>query len=210
MVKDEIVAAWTSREIVLDAANPAPVWQRAVPIAFCGDWQGKNADPACETQVRALWSTTKLYLRFECRYRELFLFPDCEENGRRDHLWDRDVAEVFLQPDPSCERHYKEFQVSPNGMWVDLDIFPGGRSDLNSGMTSSFVLDEAAHRWTAELAIPMRSLTDNFDPKATWRANFFRIEGSKEPRHYMAWKPTHAPKPDFHVPSAFGQVKFSS
>src|SRR4051812_43065395 len=123
MVNDEIVAAWTSREIVLDAANPAPAWQRAVPIAFCGDWQGKNADPACETQVRALWSATELYLRFVCRYRELFLFPDCEANGRRDHLWDRDVAEVFLQPDPSCERHYKEFQVSPNGMWVDLDIF---------------------------------------------------------------------------------------
>jgi len=210
MANDEIAAARVGREIVLDAANPAPEWQKAVPIIFCADWQGKNADPACETRVRAVWSATTLYLRFECRYRELFLFPDCDANGRRDHLWDRDVAEVFLQTDPSCEHHYREFEVSPNGMWVDLDIFPGGRSDLKSGMMRSVVLDEAQHRWTAELAIPMRCLTENFDPKAVWRANFFRIEGPKEPRRYLAWRPTHAPKPNFHVPSAFGQMKFSS
>ena len=30
-----------------------------------------------------------------------FLFEDSDPNGRRDHLWDRDVAEAFLQPDPS-------------------------------------------------------------------------------------------------------------
>jgi alpha-galactosidase len=139
----------------------------------------------------------------------LFLFPDSDANGRRDHLWDRDVAEVFLQPDPSRERHYKEFEVAPNGMWLDLDIFPGGLSDLKSGMTCSVFLDEAAHQWTAELAIPMRCLAKNFDPKAVWRINFFRIEGPKEPRHYMAWQATHAAKPNFHVPSAFGKLRFS-
>ena len=57
-------------------------------------------------------------------------------------LWDRDVAEAFLQPDPSRERYYREFEVSPNGMWIDLDIFPGGLADLKSGLKKSVVLDE--------------------------------------------------------------------
>jgi alpha-galactosidase len=209
MGDNEIVAARVDQEVALDAANPAAEWQKAVPVIFCADWQGQNADPACETQVRVLWSLKTLYLRFECRYRELFLFPDSEPNGRRDHLWDRDVAEAFLQPDPSSERHYKEFEVSPNGMWVDLDIFPGGRSDLKSGMTRSVILNEAGRRWAAELAIPIRCLTENFDSKAIWRANFFRIEGPQEPRRYIAWRPTHAPKPNFHVPRAFGRLRFS-
>ena len=209
MAENEIVAMGVKHEIALNAAKPAPEWQSATPVIFCADWQGQNPDPACETQVRVLWTLKALYLRFECRYRELFIFSDSDPSGRRDHLWDRDVAEAFLQPDPSRELYYREFEVSPNGMWVDLDIFPGGRSDLKSGMTRSAFLDEAGHCWTAELAIPMRCLTENFDPKAFWRANFFRIEGPAEPRRYMTWRPTHAPKPNFHVPGAFGQMRFS-
>ena len=168
-----------------------------------------NPDPERETTVRVLWSSEVLYLRFECRYRELSLFPDADPNGRRDHLWERDVAEAFLQPDPSREHYYKEFEVSPNGYWIDLDISPGPLQDLHSGMTRSVMLDEKGRRWAAELAIPMRALTAQFDPKAAWRVNFFRVEGREEPRHYYAWQATHTPKPNFHVPQAFGRLRFA-
>ncbi len=158
--------------------------------------------------MRVLWSKTTLYLRFECRYRELNVFDDSDPNGRRDQLWDRDVAEAFLQPDPSQPHAYKEFEVSPNGMWIDLDISPGAKPDLESGMTRSVHLDEKAHTWAAELAIPMRALTPDFDPHAIWRVNFFRVEGKQEPRGYYAWQPTHSPHPNFHVPAAFGRMRF--
>lgn len=206
----EIVAAHVAHEINLDAAHPVPEWQSARPIVFCSDWQGKNPDPQRETQVRVLWSPQALYLRFECRYRELYLFEDSDADGRRDHLWDRDVAEAFLQPDPSRDRYYKEFEVSPNGMWIDLDIAPGGLADLKSGVTKSVVVDEKAHRWAAELAIPIKALTPNFDPKAAWRANFYRVEGPKEPRAYLAWQSTDTPEPNFHVPARFGKLRFAA
>jgi len=204
----EIIAGYTAREIRLDSAHPASEWQNAAPVIFCADWQGKNPDEQRQTLVRVLWSSQTLYLRFECRYRELYLFADSDPNGRRDHLWDRDVAEAFLQPDPSHERFYKEFEVSPNGMWIDLDIFPGGPADLKSNLKTSVVLDEKRHFWTAEMAIPLRSLSAAFDPKAIWRANFYRCEGTKEPRAYLAWQPTNTPEPNFHVPGAFGTLRF--
>lgn len=206
----EIVAAPLASELDLDAARRSPEWQQATPVSFCMDWQGKNADEGRETKVWAMWSAKTLYLRFKCRYRELNLFADSDPNGRRDHLWDRDVAEVFLQPDPTRERYYKEFEVSPNGMWIDLDISPEPRADLHSGMQRSLVLDEKAHTWTAELAIPIKALTTNFDPSAVWRANFYRVEGAKEPRAYFAWQPTKTPEPNFHVPSAFGRLRFAT
>ena len=206
----EAVAIYVDHEIKLDPGHPAKEWQKASPVSFFSDWQGKNSDPARETQVRILWSKQTLFLRFECRYRELSLFRDSDPNGRRDHLWDRDVAEVFLQPAPSRERFYKEFEVSPNGMWIDLDIFPGGMADLNSGLQRSVLLNEKSHTWTAELAIPISALTKQFDPSAIWRANFYRIEGPKEPRAYLAWQPTHTENPNFHVPSAFGRLRFAS
>jgi alpha-galactosidase len=204
----EIVAAAVTGELVLNAAQRAQAWTTATPVQFCSDWQGKNPAADRETTVRALWSPSTLYLRFDCRYRDLHVFPDSDPDGRRDQLWDRDVAEAFLQPDPSQTHAYKEFEVSPNGMWIDLDIAPGVKPNLNSGMTRSVFLDEKAHTWSAELAIPIRSLTANFDPKAIWRVNFFRVEGKEEPRGYYAWQPTHTPQPNFHVPDAFGRMRF--
>jgi alpha-galactosidase len=205
----EVVAAGIAREIQLDSANPAVEWRLATPIRFSADWQGKNGDPRLETEVRVLWSPSSLYLRFVCRYRDLFVFEDSDPNGRRDHLWDRDVAEAFLQPEPSSERRYKEFEVAPNGMWIDLDISPSGLADLKSGMTRSVHIDEQQRHWAAELAIPMTSLVASFDPAVTWRANFFRVEGQSEPRQYMAWQPTLTPQPNFHVPEAFGTLRFA-
>jgi alpha-galactosidase len=203
------VATYVAHEIELNASNATAEWNNALPVVFCSDWQGKNPDPGRETTVRILWTWRTLYLRFECRYRDLYLFADAEPNGRRDHLWDRDVVEAFLQPEPSREFFYKEFEVAPNGMWIDLDISPEGLADLKSGLLHSVFLDEKAHTWTAELAIPLKALTSNFDSNAVWRANFYRIEGTKEPRTYLAWQPTGTPQPNFHVPNAFGKLRFT-
>jgi alpha-galactosidase len=206
----EIVAFALARDITLDAAHPAPEWRDTAAIAFCDDWQGKNPDPARQTAVCVLWSLQNLYLRFECRYRGLSVFADSDSNGRRDYLWERDVAEAFLQPDPSRVGYYKEFEVAPNGFWLDLDVSPGPLRDLKSGLRSSVWLNEPALTWAAELAIPIRSLTDSFDPSAIWRANFYRVEGPKEPRTYLAWRATNTPQPNFHVPSAFGRLRFAA
>lgn len=205
---DEILACRVRQEISLDAKHPAADWAQAAPVSFCSDWRGQNADSAIQTEVRVLWTPATLYLKFVCRYREMFVFDDSDANGRRDFLWDRDVAEAFLQPDPSRSRFYKEVEVSPNGMWVDLDIFPDGRSDLKSGLRRSVSVKPELRTWTAEVAIPMSALTASFDPRAIWHVNLFRVEGPREPRFYSAWRPTGTIEPNFHVPEAFGKLRF--
>ena len=235
MSNSTVTAELAISPVRLDAAHPDLRWAVAEPIRFSADWQGKNADPELGTEARVLWSPEMLYLRFVCRYRDLFVFEDSEPNGRRDHLWDRDVAEAFLQPprddgggmgaragageqgslntparaEVDARRYmYKEFEVAPNGMWIDLDIFPGGLADLKSGVARSVWVDAANKLWSAELAIPMQSLTPHFDPARPWRANFYRVEGKIEPRKYMAWQPTNTPEPQFHVPERFGDLEF--
>jgi len=183
-------------------------WELSAPLCFNRDWQGKNADPERETEVRLLWTPESLFVRFRAKFRVITVFPDAEPNGRRDQLWDRDVAEVFLQPDSSQLRRYKEFEVSPNGFWIDLDIAPDEKHDLKSGLRRRAILNEATKTWVAELALPMKSLVAYFDAAATWRVNFYRVEGSAEPRFYSAWRPTKTPVPNFHVPEAFGELAF--
>jgi len=188
---------------------PLPAsWVRALSSRFNADWQGKNADPERETEVRLLWTPEILFLRFLAKYRAITVFPDSAPNGRRDQLWDRDVAEAFLQPDRSNLRRYKEFEVSPNGFWIDLDIAPGEKHDLKSGLKRRVILDKARKSWTAELAIPMKCLISRFDPAVVWRVNFYRVEGANEPRFYSAWQPTGTAVPNFHVPEAFGELVF--
>jgi alpha-galactosidase len=203
-------AAALTTPVESDGFPPPNAWDRTAPIHFDSDWQGKNADPQRSTETRLLWSTTALYIKFVARYRELSVFADADRNGRRDKLWDRDVAEVFLQPDPSHLRRYKEFEVSPNGLWIDLDIDNGGLQDLKSGLHRRVSINEQKKAWTAELAIPMQSLLPQFDPHAVWRVNFYRVEGPSEPRFYSAWRPTNTPQPNFHVPEVFGYLKFES
>ena len=207
-VSSEVIAIGVHREIALDAQHPNPEWEKAAPVTFCADWQGKNSDAGRQTSVRALWSATALYLRFECKYRELYVFDDSEPNGRRYQLWDRDVAETFLQPDPSQLHAYKEFEVAPNGMWVDLDIVARKDTDLKSGLQRSVWRDEKNKIWVAELAIPINSLTAKFDPAAVWRVNFFRVEGPEPRRFYSSWQATKTPEPNFHVPEVFGRLVF--
>ena len=185
-------------------------WESAFPLRFNADWQGKNADSARETEVRLLWTPETLFLRFHARYRTITVFADAEANGRRDQLWDRDVAEVFLQPDRSHFRRYKEFEVSPNGFWIDLDIAPGEKHDLKSGLKQRVVLNEEQRTWTAQLAIPIVCLVTQFDHTVAWRVNFYRVEGAQEPRFYSAWRPTGTKVPNFHVPEAFGELIFGN
>ena len=183
-------------------------WERANAIRFSHDWRGKNADPQRQTEVRILFSESELYLRFHCRCRTIHVFPDSDPKGRRDELWDRDVVEVFLQPQRLGEKYYKEFEVSPNGQWLDLNITPEGLQHITSGMRSSVKLDESKRVWVAEIAIPLGVLTPRFDPEQTWRVNFFRCEGIDPHRFYSAWQPTGTPTPNFHVPESFGALRF--
>jgi len=179
-------------------------WETAPGTSFCSDWRAENRDPERETRVQLLWSPADLFVRFQCRYREIFVSPDA--NSRRDRLWLWDVAEVFIQSESSEPRRYKEFEISPNGDWLDLDIAAGEKSILFCDLKSRVVLDPTARIWIAELGIPFNALTADFDPHEIWRLNLFRIEGQEPNRFYSAWIPTCTPQPNFHVPEVFGTL----
>jgi alpha-galactosidase len=186
----------------------ASAWRQAPASKFDWDWQGKNRDNARETEVRILWTPDFLFFRFQAKYRTITVFSDARADGWRDKLWDRDVAEVFLQPDWSDPFRYQEFEISPNGFWIDLNISHGKLAEMKSGLRRRVRQDAQNHMWIAELCIPLKSLAPNFDPAREWRVNFFRVEGEREPRFYSAWSPTNSPEPNFHVPATFGKLAF--
>jgi alpha-galactosidase len=208
MVSDTVAAVGLKEVLAAGEFPSEAAWSAAPPVRFSADWRGRNEDSQRETQVRLLWNERSLYMRFDAKFRTITVFPDGDTDGRRDQLWDHDVCEAFLQPDPSQPRRYTEFEVAPNGFWIDLDIGPAGKSDLRSGLRRLVEIDQNNRTWSAVLAVRMDSLTPRFDPSAVWRCNFYRVEGQSEPRFYSAWQPTRTKEPNFHVPEAFGRLLF--
>ena len=153
-----------------------------------------------------LWSSDTLFVRFVARYRDLYTYP--QSNSRLGKLWERDVAEMFIHSPADPPRAYKEFEVSPNGNWIDLDIAPGMGHDLHCALKAHASVDQRTSTWTGELYIPTQCLTTDFNPQSVWRVNFFRIEGRGPRRFYSAWRATNTPQPNFHVPEVFGTLRF--
>jgi alpha-galactosidase len=183
-------------------------WRAAQPVHFDWDWRGENKDDQRATEVRLLWTPETLFIRFEARYRTITVYGDSRNDGWRYQLWEKDVAEAFLQPESGDPFEYQELEVAPNGLWIDLHISHGKNNELKSGLKRRASIDPEKKVWTAELAVPMKGLTDKSDASHPWRVNFFRVEGEQEPRFYSAWSPTKTEKPNFHVPAAFGYLVF--
>ena len=195
----------------LSADPEAPFWREAPGVFAEGDVFG-SALPVLRTEIRSRWSATALYLLYVCPYNQLNLKLNPDRVRETMSLWNWDVAEAFLAGDPAHPERYREFEVSPQGEWVDLDIDPRkskwGDPSWNSGFHVAARIDEAHHLWYGAMAIPWAALIDGAPkPGLELRANFYRLQGPPPYRALIAWQPTG--KATFHVPEAFGVLRLA-
>ena len=189
------------------------IWQQCQPITIENYWSGEPAPPARHAEARICWSSEALHVRFVCAQHEPLVVSENPQTDKKTlGLWDRDVCEIFLAPDPASPSRYFEFEAAPTGEWVDLGITvtPTGREtdwDFASGFTTAAKLEHN------QLMIRMRIPWSEAIPKPKagdrWRVNVFRCVGPEAPERYLAWRPTKTVEPNFHVPEAFGILIFN-
>jgi hypothetical protein len=167
--------------------------------------------PGYRTEIRSRWTAKNLYFLFSCPYEELFLRPSPSTITETYKLWNWDVAEVFIGSDFKNIQHYREFELSPQGEWLDLDI------DLskphheegwkwNSGFQVAARIDEQTKTWYGAIKIPWAALDETPpSPGKTLRVNFFRSQGPRSNCKEIAWQPTLSET--FHVPERFGLLR---
>lgn len=202
------VKASEDTQLTTDASTA--FWQQADPIYIDKSPFGRT-QPRYRTEIRSRWTEKYLYFLFICPYEQLYLKPSPSTTSETYGLWDWDVAEVFLGSDFKNIRRYKEFEISPQGEWVDLDIdlLKPHHEDgwtWNSGFTLSARVDSAAKIWYGAMRIPFSAL-QNHDPAVgdTLRVNLFRCQGPPPNRIEIAWQPTMSET--FHVPEKFGLLR---
>jgi len=195
------------------AADPnAPQW-KGIPAVFAVHGPRGEPVPGHRTAIRSRWTRDSIYFLFVCPYRELNLKPSPSTATETNELWKWDVAEVFMGGDFAHINRYREFEVSPQGEWVDLDIdtlhpLPEGGWRWNSGFAVKARIDAARKIWYGEMRIPLAAI-DNRSPAAglEYRINFYRCQGRNPGRKFIAWQPTG--ERGFHVPTAFGRLKLA-
>ncbi len=189
-------------------------WRRAKEISIENYWSGENAPLGRHFSTKLLWSETALYVRFEANQAEPLIINETPNlKSKTIGLWDRDVCEIFVAPDRYILEKYFEFEIAPNGEWIDLAISHLANKretdfDYNSGMQSSAKVEK--DKILMALKIEWKAFGKT--PKAgdVWRGNLLRCVGSGANRGYLAWIPTKTPQPDFHVSQVFGEFEFAN
>ena len=184
------------------SANPgSPEWRNVPAVLATQTYTGATV-PLLPTKIQSRWTDRNLYLLFSCPYDSLHLKPGPNRKSETPKLWDWDVAEAFIGPEG---KQYREFQVSPQGEWIDLAIdrvhpLPDGGMSWNSGFTVKARIDSRRKIWYGEMKIPRSAF-----PDGPLRLGLFRMQGEGEHKHEISWQPTG--NPSFHVPEAFGTLR---
>jgi alpha-galactosidase len=203
----------SSSNFLPDGDLTKSLWKHAKWVEFDNDASGRSHYPEAETRVASLWTETHIYFAFSSRYDSLNTYEGEDPKAERWQLWDRDVVEVFLNPQPARVNHYFEFEVAPNNQWIDLEIDrtkePFNDASWNSGFEHATRIDSEHHVWTTEMRIPLAAMNVK-DPRSgtQWRVNFFRAagKGGDDHRKFLAWSIIPEGK-TFHVPTRFGILK---
>lgn len=189
------------------------VWKHCPKVEIKNYWSGDSAENARKSVFQITWTENALLIRFAGNQEELLNVNfSTDFTKKKEKLWERDVFEIFIAPDAENVRRYFEFEVSPTGEWLDLEmqISPTGERQpdfsYNSGMEVSARILEGEVE--AIMKIGWNAFGKKPNAGDVWRGNLYRCVGFGKTRGFLAWQPTETAEPDFHVPEKFGYFKF--
>jgi hypothetical protein len=160
------------------------------------------------------WTRDNIYFLFLCPYQHLYLKPAPNLVHETYELRNCNVAEVFIGSDFRNIKRYQEFEVSPPGEWVDLDVNLDNPHHeqgwvWNSGFEHSARIDRSKRICYAAMSIPFAARDVRAPvPGAGLRVNLFRTEGAPEAQKEIMWQPTMSHT--FHEPERFGLLRLAA
>jgi hypothetical protein len=201
-----------SNDVEPNAVADADFWRNAKAVMIERNILGAPATNL-HAEVRSRWTKDHLYLLFIGHYDRLNLRTNPVASAETYRLWFYDCFEAYIGADLSQTNRYREFQMSPQGEFLDLDIDsskprPGynGEQNWSSGMKVKARVDDAKKIWIGDMRIPMSALRETPPkPGDEFRVNFCRQDGTGRERTFLAWQPTGAWTP--HRPEKFGKLR---
>lgn len=176
-----------------------------------------SAPASQQTTVRIGYDADNFYVRFDCDDNDIWGVATARDSA----IYDEEVVELFIGPGEEHTTLYYEFEVSPIGTMLDLDVYSPnlerqglkGNFDWDCpGLQWSAERNDAANRWRAYMVVPWQSIgAERGNLPSQWRANFYRIERPRgqEPE-FSCWSPTMSEPADYHRPAYFGHLRLAA
>lgn len=202
----ELHAVRASAPPRIDGQGSDAPWTKASPVVFDTDWSG--AATGIKTEVRAAWDEQGLYALFTLHDAGLSTDLSRDKSVEREKLYEEDCVELMLAPDATQRTRYFEVEVGPHGHFLDLEVDRAKKVSnvaWSSGLAVATTLGPPPRTAIIEVALRSADIKASLKRGARLPLGLYRMEG-KAPRRYLAWSPTRTPKPNFHVPEAFGTL----
>jgi hypothetical protein len=211
---DIFLSSYSDTENDLSADRASQFWSVTRPVIVDRSILGAP-EPELASEARSRWTKSNIYFLFSGPYENQVLKPDPDTINETYKLWEWDDFELYIGSDFEQINLYQEFEVSPQGEFLDLNIdskIPrAGHNDeryWDSGFKVKARVDTANKMWYAELRIPLKAI-DKREPVEgnEFRVNIYRLQGPQDDRDFLAWRPTGVWNP--HHPEVFGILKLT-
>jgi len=239
----------TPLNYVIQHTNTAPTidgdinevaWKQAAWTTDFVDIEGDSKPkPPYATKIKMLWDDSCLYIAAQMQEPNVWAYKTQHD----DVVYHDNDFEFFIDPNNTTHLYY-EIEVNPINTIFDLFLNAPyrdrGRPLANwdaKGMRTAVKVEGTVNNpsdkdsgWTAEIAIPLKSLAvgDHNRPPhdgTLWRINFSRVEwdtdikngryvkqtqpdGSPKPEHNWVWSPQGVI--NMHFPERWGYLLFSN
>lgn len=178
-------------KIKIDGVLDEEEWKKgAVANNFVEIEPGDNTPPPVETQVLIIYDKDKLYFGFICYDNDMSKLRASMTD--RDKIFQDDFIGLILDTYRDFKQSY-EFYVNPYGIQGDLILEPG-----NEDTSPDYLWESDAKiyndRWTAEFAIPFKSIRFPDKNEVSFGIHFIRTR-PRESRTQISWIPVSRDNP---------------
>ena len=133
--------------------------------------------------------------------------PIASYTNLNDPVYLESCAEFFLQPNPSRDENYINFEINALGTPL-IGYGPNRTRNQLTVNTACFHIqtEKMQNGWTLQWHIPFSFLLNYFQEiEPVLKGNLQKCCELPGKEHFGCWSPIGTEKPDFHQPSYFGQ-----
>lgn len=193
-LKPEVIAVRIEKPLILSGKLDDPAWLKAIPVELKYEiTPGENTAARLKTLAMVLYDNDKLYIGFRCY--------DTVPGNIRAHLADRDKIfnDDFVLATIDTYNNYQrgfEFAVNPYGIQGDLLMMGTGNEDSSYDLVWESSASVNNEGWTAEMAIPFRSISFSSKASQKWTICLSR-NVPRNNRYLLAWTKMDRNNPSF-------------
>ena len=169
--KPVIRAVKIESDIKLTGKLTDPRWNLAQPIELNYEvTPGENTPAPQHTLIRMLYNQDYVYIGYDCKDSNAAAIR--AHITDRDKMFDDDFVDAIIDTYGDYQRAY-EIVVNPYGIQGDL-LMTSNNEDASLDMVWESAASINSDGWTAEIAIPFKSMRFPSVPVQRWGVNFIR------------------------------------